>query len=146
MLYSRSAEYAIRAFVHMAQAPEGKFCMARSIAEREQIPAHFLAKILQDLARKGLLRSNKGPAGGFALRVPASQIRLLDIVEALDGQALAQSAAQLPWVLDNWKALHSRIMESLGQNTVADVARALAAQKAAQERGRKARRPAGAKR
>lgn len=115
--------------------------MARVIAEREQIPAHFLAKILQELARKGLLKSNKGPSGGFALRTPASQIRLLDIVEALDGRALAESSEQAPWILDSWKALHSRIMEALERNSVADVAKAIAAQRA--DTGKKrAKRPA----
>jgi len=87
MIYSRSAEYAIRAFVHLAQVPEGKYAMVKNIAEQEDIPAHFLAKILQQLARKGLLRSSKGPTGGFALRVDPAEIRLLDIVEALDGLA-----------------------------------------------------------
>src|SRR5258708_4157272 len=79
MIYSRSAEYAIRSFVYLARVPNGAFTMARRIAEQEQIPSHFLAKILQELTRKGLLRSNKGPSGGFALRVPASQIRLLEV-------------------------------------------------------------------
>lgn len=140
MLYSRTAEYAIRACVCLAGSAEGKFVMARVIAEREQIPAHFLAKILQDLARKGLLKSNKGPSGGFALRTPASQIRLLDIVEALDGHALAETSTQAPWILDSWKALHSRIMEALERNTVADVAKAIASQRA--DTGKKrAKRP-----
>ena len=93
MIYSRSAEYAIRAFVHLAQVQEGKYAMVKNIAEQEDIPAHFLAKILQQLARKGLLRSSKGPTGGFALRVDASEIRLLDIVEALDGLAPYQQCA-----------------------------------------------------
>ena len=51
MIYSRSAEYAIRAFVHLAQVNEGKYAMVKNIAEQEDIPAHFLAKILQQLAR-----------------------------------------------------------------------------------------------
>ena len=59
MIYSRSAEYAIRAFVNLAQVPEGKYAMVKNIAAQEDIPAHFLAKILQQLARKGLLRSRK---------------------------------------------------------------------------------------
>ena len=61
MLYSRSAEYAIRAFVHLAQVPDGRYAMVKQIAAEEEIPAHFLAKILQQLARKGMLRSSKGP-------------------------------------------------------------------------------------
>ena len=85
MIYSRSTEYAIRALIPLSQVPDGKYTMVKTIAEQEDIPSHFLAKILQQLARKGLLRSSKGPMGGFCLRVPASDIRLLDVVEALDG-------------------------------------------------------------
>ena len=142
MIYSRTAEYAIRAFVFLARVPEGKYAMAKTIAEREQIPAHFLAKILQDMARKGFLRSNKGPSGGFSLRIPAAQIRLLQVIEALDGSSLAGSAAQIPWVLDSWRSLHSRIMDYLERNTIADVAKALDNKKSAAE---KSKRRAGVK-
>jgi Rrf2 family iron-sulfur cluster assembly transcriptional regulator len=142
MIYSRSAEYAIRSFVYLARIPDGKFAMARHIAQEEKIPAHFLAKILQELTRKGLLRSNKGPSGGFSLRVPASQIKLLDLVEALDGNALAESLNQTPWILDSWKDLHSRIMDYLECNTIADVAEALEHKKAAIEKAKRGKRPA----
>ncbi len=144
MIYSRSAEYAIRSFVYLARIPDGKFAMARQIAEDEKIPAHFLAKILQELTRKGLLRSNKGPSGGFSLRVPASQIKLLDLVEALDGHALAESLSQAPWMLDSWKDLHSRIMDYLESNTIADVAKALE-KKAAAEKSKRGRRASNKK-
>src|SRR2546430_15099954 len=140
MIYSRSAEYAIRAFVHLAQVPEGKYAMVKNVAEEEGIPAHFLAKILQQLARKGLLRSSKGPAGGFALKVDSSEIRLLDIVEALDGLAPYQECAmglsecndEMPCSMhDSWVTLRSRIMEYLGRNTIADLAKALEQKKKA---------------
>src|SRR4051812_8314565 len=131
MIYSRSAEYAIRSVVFLARVPDGKFAMARHIAEKEQIPAHFLAKILQELTRKGLLRSNKGPSGGFALRAPANQIRLLDLIQALGGSSFAESLSPAPWKLDSWNDLHSRIMDYLERNTIADVARELDNRKAA---------------
>ncbi len=145
MLYSRSAEYAIRAFVRLAHASDGRFIMARTIAEQEQMPGHFLAKILQEMVRKGLLKSSKGPTGGFALRLPASKIRLLDIVEAADGQTLRDTAQQAPWMLAPWKVLHSRIMEALEQNTVADVAKALDELRAGGERRRRGKRAASRK-
>jgi len=134
MIYSRSAEYAIRAFVHLAQVPEGKFAMVKNIAREEQIPSHFLAKILQQLARKGLLRSSKGPTGGFSLRVPASDISLLNIVEALDGlSAYEQCASGLPEcndempcsMHDSWKDLRERIKDYLGRNSITDLVKAL---------------------
>lgn len=142
MIYSRSAEYAIRAFIHLAQIPEGKYAMAKNIAEQEQIPAHFLAKILQELTKKGMLRSNKGPSGGFILRVPANRIKLLDIVEALDGKALAESSNKVPWILEPWKDLHSRMMDYLGLYTIADVASALKRKQAGNEKLKRARRAA----
>jgi Rrf2 family protein len=119
--------------------------MARHIAKEEQIPAHFLAKILQELTRKGLLRSNKGPSGGFSLRVPASQIRLLDLVEALDGHALAESLDQAPWILDSWRDLHSRIMDYLERNTIADVVKALENKKAAAGKSKRGKRASNKK-
>jgi Rrf2 family protein len=157
MIYSRSAEYAIRAFVHLAQVPDGRYAMVKNVAEEEGIPAHFLAKILQQLARKGLLRSSKGPTGGFALKVDAGEIRLLDIVEALDGLApyqqcavgLAECNDDMPCgVHDTWKNLRSRIMDYLGRNTIADLAKALELKKKALAVGKKskAKRPAATKR
>src|SRR5437764_14872193 len=157
MIYSRSAEYAIRAFVHLAQVPEGKFAMVKNIAQEEHIPAHFLAKILQQLARKGLLRSSKGPTGGFALKVDPAEIRLLDIVEALDGLAAYEQCAsglsecndEMPCSMhDSWVILRSRIMEYLGRNTIADLAKALEQKKKALAltKQRKGKRPVTAKR
>jgi len=153
MIYSRSSEYAIRAFVHLAQVPDGRYAMVKNIAEAEDIPAHFLAKILQQLARKGLLRSSKGPTGGFALRVDAEDIRLLDIVEALDGLApyqqcasgLAECNDDMPCSMhDSWVALRSRIMDYLGKNSIADLAKALEQKKKslAVSKARKTRRAA----
>jgi Rrf2 family protein len=155
MIYSRSSEYAIRAFVHLAQVPDGRFAMVKNIAEQEEIPAHFLAKILQQLARKGLLRSSKGPTGGFALRVPANEVRLLDIVEALDGltayqqcaSGLAECSDEMPCSMhDSWMTLRSRIMDYLGRNTIADLAKALEQKRKSLEKSRKTKRAAAARR
>jgi Rrf2 family transcriptional regulator, iron-sulfur cluster assembly transcription factor len=146
MIYSRSAEYAIRAFVNLAQVQEGKYAMVKNIAQEEGIPAHFLAKILQQLARKGLLRSSKGPTGGFALRVSAADVRLLDIVEALDGLApyqqcasgLAECSDDMPCSMhDSWIGLRSRIMDYLGKNTIADLSKALEQKKKSLAGGKK---------
>src|SRR6266404_5593492 len=149
MIYSRSAEYAIRAFVHLAQVQDGKYAMVKNIAEQEDIPAHFLAKILQQLARKGLLRSSKGPTGGFSLRVSAEEIRLVDIVDALDGlsdyekcaSGLSECSDEMPCALhDSWKGLRSRIMDYLGRNTIADLAKALEQKRKAIEKQRRTKR------
>src|SRR5258705_9428843 len=85
MIYSRSAESAIRGCVHMAALAPGEYAMVKNIAAEAGIPSHFLAKLLQKLARDGFLKSSKGPGGGFRLSQPASEISMLRIVEAVDG-------------------------------------------------------------
>ena len=151
MIYSRSAEYAIRAFVHLARVPEGKFAMVKQIAEEEAIPSHFLAKILQQLARKGLLRSSKGPTGGFSLRTPAKDVTLLNIVESLDGlqeyqrcaSGLAECNDDMPCGMhESWKALRSRIIEYLEGTSVSDVADALDEKRRALEKPKRGKRAA----
>ena len=57
MIYSRSAEYALRALTQLAALPPDEYAMAKNIAAEGNIPGHFLAKILQDLARDGFLAS-----------------------------------------------------------------------------------------
>lgn len=155
MVYSRSTEYAIRALVHLAQVPEGKFVMVRQIASEENIPAHFLAKILQQLARKGLLRSSKGPTGGFCLRRPASQIRLMQLVEALNGltdyhkcvSGFSECTDEAPCAMhDSWTALRSRIIEYLETTTIAEVVTSLEAKRRAQRKPRRAKRAGAGKR
>jgi Rrf2 family protein len=149
MIYSRSAEYAIRAFVYLAAAPPGKYAMVKQIAEESEIPAHFLAKILQQLARQGFLRSSKGPTGGFALRYPPSEITLLQIVESIDGLAdyqrciggMQECNDQMRCGMhDSWKALRSRIIEYLEGTTVEDLASALDQKRRALDKQAKRRR------
>ena len=134
MIYSRSAEYAIRAFVQLAAVPDGKYAMVKNIAEESETPTHFLAKILQQLARKGFLRSSKGPTGGFTLRRPADEITLLEIVDAIDGlseyqrcpSGMTECNDEAPCGMhESWKALRSRILEYMEATTIADVAAAL---------------------
>ncbi len=149
MVYSRSTEYAIRAFVNLAQVPEGKYAMVKQIAAQENIPAHFLAKILQQLVRKGLLRSSKGPTGGFCLRRPAGEIYLMQLVEALDGltdyhkcvSGLSECTDEAPCAMhDSWQTLRSRIIEYLETTSIADLVSSLDAKRRAVQRPRRIRR------
>jgi len=154
MLYSKSAEYAIRAFVHLSQVPEGKFAMVKNIAKEEEIPAHFLAKILQQLARKGLLRSSKGPTGGFVLRQKAEDISLKDIVMALEGlsdyekcaSGLAECNDDQPCGMhDSWNALRSRIIDYLKHTSIAAIAAALEEKRRVIAKSRRRRKTAAKK-
>lgn len=139
MIYSKSVEYGIRALAHLAEAPGGGQCMARAIAEEEEMPAYFLAKTLQTLARHGLLRSRKGPTGGFSLNAPANKIHLVDIIEALDGlDALRADSPDLP----SFRAVRSTILEYLRSTTISDVVKHRARRRKAEGRKRAARKSA----
>jgi len=85
LIFSRQCEYALQAMVYLALKKEGERISIKDLTKRLDIPYHFLGKILQGLTRKGFLTSVKGPHGGFALGMPAEEITLFQIVEAIDG-------------------------------------------------------------
>ncbi|PTR01607.1 BadM/Rrf2 family transcriptional regulator [Mucilaginibacter yixingensis] len=88
-LFSKTCEYAIRAVFFVAhKTANGQRVGIKEIAEGIDSPEHFLAKILQDLSRKGLISSIKGPNGGFYLDADALKQPLIEIVEAIDGDKL----------------------------------------------------------
>ncbi len=82
--FSKKADYALMAMKHLAIDPP-RHASARSIAERYRIPVELLAKILQRLVRKGLLRSRHGIRGGYALARKPSAISVLEVIQAIDG-------------------------------------------------------------
>jgi Rrf2 family protein len=85
MLYSTTCSYAIRAMSRLAVVrPEG-YVRIQELCEGTELPSHFLAKIFRELVSAGLLKSAKGRGGGFALAKRPSEIRLYDIVDAIDG-------------------------------------------------------------
>ena len=85
--HSRAVEHAIRALTTLAAQGKGSLVMARKLAGLEGIPAPSLSKTLQQLARKGVLRSVKGRGGGFGLARSAREITVAQIIEALEGRA-----------------------------------------------------------
>ncbi len=84
MILSRASEYAIRAMVYMAGRQTDGPIQLKEIAEAENIPFHFLAKTMQVLTRIRLVKSFRGPHGGFTLMKPAAEIHLFEIVNAFD--------------------------------------------------------------
>jgi Rrf2 family protein len=88
-MFSKTCEYAIRAMIFIAQkSKDGNKVGIKEIAKGIDSPEHFIAKILQDLGRRSLLRSLKGPNGGFYLDKEALECSLADIVKVVDGDKL----------------------------------------------------------
>lgn len=85
IVLSKSAMYGLRAALYVASLDTSDYVPVKKIAEDLGISFHFLAKILQSLTQEGVLRSFRGPNGGVALAREAEQIRVSEIVDALEG-------------------------------------------------------------
>jgi Rrf2 family protein len=88
MLLSRSCVYGLRAVIFIAQNHNNAYVSIREISEKLNISFHFLTKILQILTQNKILISYRGPSGGIKLAKPSSAITILDIINAIDGDAL----------------------------------------------------------
>src|SRR3989442_9812644 len=89
MQVSRKIDYALRAVIHLAnEETSDRACSVAEIAAQERIPRQFLEKIVRELIHKGLVRSRRGPHGGYMLARPADQVTFRDVIEAVEGPIL----------------------------------------------------------
>jgi Rrf2 family protein len=87
MRVSAHADYALRAAIELAAVPD-RHVTIEQLARAQDIPGTFLETILLHLRRSNIVRSRRGPDGGFWLARPASEISLADVIRAIDGQSL----------------------------------------------------------
>jgi len=80
---SQTVEYALRAVIQLAYN-QPRLCSTSEIAERTKVPQAYLSKVLQSLVKCGIVHSQRGVGGGMTLLVPAEQLTLLDVVNAVD--------------------------------------------------------------
>lgn len=82
---SRAAEYSIRGLLHLT-IMEGKGAQdIEAISKAQDVPKAYLSKLFQQLAKKGFVKSTRGPVGGFVLARNPSEITLLDVIEVMEG-------------------------------------------------------------
>ena len=99
MKLTRASSYALHALEYMAESGQDKPVQSHRIARDRHIPERFLLKVLKPLVSARVLRSVKGPHGGYRLAKPPSKISMLEVVEAVEGPIrghapLAQEASQ----------------------------------------------------
>ena len=125
MLFSKKCEYSIRALTHLVQARQ--VCKASEISRDQQVPYPYMAKVLQELQRKGFVKSARGGKGGYALAKPAHKIRLIDVLTTVDGDHVLSSclygfsgcSENVPCPLhDSWKILRGDIETYLCTQTI----------------------------
>lgn len=85
MQITRQADYALRAMLFLAKLEPQERAPTSKIAQSQQIPSSFLAKIISQLSIAGLIHTSRGAGGGVSLARKPNEISLLDVVEAIDG-------------------------------------------------------------
>lgn len=130
MFLSRRCEYALRAMIYLAGRPAGSLHTLHDLSDTLGLPHAFLAKAMRDLAEAGIVASQPGTGGGVALGRSAGEIRLKEIVLALDGPDLFETCvlrlpgcgADKPCPLHHdWVQARRRIERMLSTVTLADV-------------------------
>jgi len=131
MHVTAKADYAVRAVVELADSTQDSPRKVDEVARAQSIPVSFLENILTQLRSAGVVRSQRGPEGGYWLAHPADEVTLADIIRAVEGPLVgvrgqrpeeveyAGSAESLKQV---WVALRANLRKVLEQVTVADVA------------------------
>jgi Rrf2 family protein len=134
MRLSLQVQYAICGVFDLAYNGGGEPVQVRVVGERQGVPARYLEQIFQRLRRARLVEGKRGPGGGYRLARPPAEIRLRDIVEALEGPlerelgsgppARGRSAAHRPSFL--WREIAQRIGRALEETTVEALCRSAA--------------------
>ncbi len=131
MIYTKTGEYAIRAILFLARQPKESLIMSAEIAKSEEIPSHYLAKILQRMAKYGYVDSFKGRGGGFRITDLANKSSILEIIERVEGPVLnlkcvtglKECSDENPCPLhEEWAELRDRIYNLISSKTVKEVA------------------------
>lgn len=134
---SNKGRYAVRALFDIAFYNDGRPTQVKDIAERQGIPPRFLEQIFQDLKRAAIVGSKRGPQGGYSLARKPSEIRLGDVVRALEGpivlgeraasrrdgdRARRNRAGDARWVTEAvFQDLSSRVEACFDAVTIADI-------------------------
>ena len=131
MQITRASDYAVRVMIHLAGLPPGSTVRQSVLSHATDVSGHFLSKVLQQLVRSRLIRSQRGSGGGFVLAVPATGVSLLDVVQAIEGpvrlnQCLMEgpSCERKSWCPAHqvWAEAQAAVVSVLGAASLASLA------------------------
>jgi len=134
MRVSARTEYALLALIELTHREGDEPLQSRDIAKRAGIPKPFLDQLLLDLRRSGLVRSVRGPGGGYVLARPAAEVTLKDAIGAVEGGALCTTCGvkspdgapcrRLPVcaLIEVWRQIDEAVLGILTRTTLADLA------------------------
>ena len=130
VIFSKKCELALQAVLYLSVNKDKNFFSASGISEQIKMPKEFIAKILQSLVSHGIVVSKKGKTGGFNINKPLNEIRLIDIVAAVDGLEIFHKCVlgfegcnvEQPCPLHNkWGKLRDMTYNMLSEETLLDI-------------------------
>lgn len=143
VIFTTKAEYGVRLLVDLGKADSGEPVALKAIAEREGLPLAYLERIVALLRKAGIVESTRGARGGYLLSRDPGEIRMDEVIEALDGPIapmscfIDDSAAELQKVVCShhamdelgnpcgtkllWTRVHGGVVRALQQTTLADL-------------------------
>ena len=132
-MFSNSTKYAIKAVLYLAvNSSEEKKIMIKDIAEPINVPKAYIAKLLQELAKRKVISSTKGPKGGFYLSKQNRKTTVIDIIDVIDGEdrihkcllSLHECDSKNPCTLHHLVFKEKQIIEeNLAKTTIVKLAR-----------------------
>ncbi len=131
MHVTAKADYAVRAAIELVESSQESPRKVDDVAKAQGIPLSFLENILTQLRSSGIVRSQRGPEGGYWLARPARELSLADVIRAVEGPLVGvrgQRPEEIEYVgsaeslRQVWVALRTNLREVLENVTVADVA------------------------
>lgn len=129
IIFSKKCEYGLQAVLYLSSFPANTVTSADDISKKLLIPKEFVSKILQELTTSGIVASKKGKNGGFLLNKDLKDIRLIDIVAAIDGfeifnkcvMGFPNCSHESPCpVHEKWSILSKETYTMLSQETLED--------------------------
>jgi Rrf2 family protein len=132
MQIPRRVDYGLRAVIYLADQEPGKCCSLTEIAKQQGVPKKFLEKIVQDLTRRGLIRSKRGANGGYTLARAPEEISFWQVIEAIEGPIAVNicmdqhvTCEQLPRcsMVHVWSEVQRKVTEVFTSTTLADLKR-----------------------
>jgi Rrf2 family protein len=84
-MWTKKGKYGLKALLHLAALPPGTSALSSEIAVAHRLPAKFLEAILLELKNAGFIRSRKGKGGGYTMAMPSAEVRIGEVVRALEG-------------------------------------------------------------
>lgn len=133
MQIPRRVDYGLRAAIYLSTQDPDRSCSLGEISRQQSVPRKFLEKIIRDLIHGGLVKSKRGPDGGYTLARSPSEISFQDIIEVLEGPIAVNVCMDqhlrcdhLPrcTMLGVWNEVQRRVVDIFARTTLADLQRA----------------------